>query len=145
MSMFKKIAIGLLFCAPTVAFAQTFACQFTHSAGMAWRSGTWQPTKFKMDAPFFLKTLEGNITSESAAKVMGTKVPQTVSCHPSIANRVFCSTGTLPQYFASGTSLIFDTKTMRGAISEILGGISDKQDYRDSLSVSAFVCQQMTE
>jgi hypothetical protein len=139
-----QIAIGMFVFLPSIAFAQTLACQFTDSAGLLWRNGAWQVSKFKVGAPFFLKIESGNVTPKSAAKVMVNN-PDGVFCHASRGNRVFCSTGVIPDQYALGTSLIFDTKTMKGAISEILGGILQSQDYRDSLSVSAFTCQQMSD
>ena len=51
----KRIVLGCwLLLATSGSIAQTFACQYLDSAGLNWKRGSWEITRFKLREPFFL-------------------------------------------------------------------------------------------
>lgn len=108
------------------AMGQTFACQYVATSGLRWENGRWTPTAFKSDPPFFLKVEAGQLTTNPIG-------------------RLYCDRDNDGFYCASpyAAFLFFDPKTSAGAVSKMLGSVSQSPSYRDTLSVAPFTCQQM--
>ena len=116
------------------AGAQTvFACQYINAAGLRWENNTWVPKNFRTGDPFFLSSVNGELTPQSAADAIGSS--STVCQYHAFLNHSSCT----DHY---GGYVIFDFNTLRGGRSEIFGSMSNA-DSRDTLSVSPFVCQEM--
>lgn len=137
-----RITIGalLLSTAALEAQEQTWACQYTEAVGFGFKEGTYQPSKFNPDRPFFLKTEGGELTTDSAQDFFG--LVADVHCHPGFrieeGEKALFQTRSTPH----GSSIVFGASTGRGAASEILGSVMTGA-IRDSIAVKLFVCQAM--
>lgn len=131
-----RLLLAALLLVHGTAMGQTFACQYTEAAGLKWENGRWRSTSFMNPPPFFLKIEGDRLTADSVAKaIRGT--PSRIRCERNqIANTFSC-------FDQSGGFLHFDPQRYAGAISQMLGASTGQSDYRDSVSVAAFTCQQM--
>lgn len=136
--MYKFIAtlltMGLFFGTNTYAQNKPLACQEDAAGGLDWEKGRWMPVKLTTSK--YILVLRGNtLTENSASKVLGEELsvnPKT-TCLVVFGERTSC-------FDELGGYLIFDPKTMKGAVAQILGGTS-LGSTRDTLSVKAFTCQ----
>ncbi len=124
--------IAFLFAVLTLnsASANTpLACQGDASAGLSWKNGSWNTTKFITEK--FILVLNGTIlTEESVAKAMDTLW---VTCRIARESTVSCSDN-------YGGYIIFNTINMRGTLAKTFGGTLNT-DIRDAVFVEAFSCQ----
>lgn len=135
-----KCLITLVLCL-WVAAAQaqmTLACQFKEGNGFEWKNGQWQSMRFYAEKPFFLLIQKDKrIDAKSASKVLGLSQ---VVCFPH-------SEYPVTQHSAcagyAGAQIIVSLKTLEGAVSSLFGSVMGGDTYRDTISVSPFVCQQM--
>ena len=129
-------ALMFLFGLTQAAQAQTstFACQYTGVGGFAWERSQWRLNVFRLEEPFFLFAENAQLDTQSVATVLGSN--STICRHDSLFQRSIC-------HDELGGYLIYDFATQKGGRSEILGAVSEDQEYRDALSVSTFICQEM--
>jgi hypothetical protein len=118
------------------AMAQTFACQYTTSAGLKWENGRWRNVIFVNPPPFFLKIEGDRLTADSVAKAIS-GLNFEIRCERDRFNNTFSC------FDQSGGFLYFSPQRSAGGVSQMLGASSERSDYRDSVSVAAFTCQQM--
>jgi len=136
-----------LLIAPAFAQNRPLACQADAAAGLNWENGQWEVTRFNPEPAKFILVQTGNsLTPESVTKLMdyGSTTPTPQSLLPSCKTKEFddplkqvvCTSG-----YTNGQSLVFSLRTLKGAMSQILGGIMNGPRYRDSVSVTTFTCQ----
>jgi hypothetical protein len=134
-----RLLIATLLLVHGAAMGQTFACQYTGSAGFHWENGGWSTTGFHVLPPFFLKMNGSNLEQKSVADFFGAmgETASYIRCekHP---HRAFHSC--MNQY---GAFLHFNESTRMGGRAVLGGSDSTSKRYRDSTSVSHFTCQQM--
>ena len=122
----------------TPAFAQNrpLACQADAAAGLSWENGRWGTASFFPKPDRFILVSSGkSVTPESVQKVLDETQPP--NCIAGMGDgTIFCVSS-----YASGYSLLFSMKTMKGAIAKLFGGIMTGEQYRDSVSVTTFTCQ----
>ena len=141
----KKLMHGLVIAcgiAATPALAQTvtYACQYVKSGGLIWENDEWRPTLFHPDSPFFLKTENNSLTSESVVKVIGgLPTSGAVVCTKAL--------GLQPRQSCvnyRGKALSFSTTTLSGTIANLFAGTQPQDDaFKDGLSVMPFVCTKV--
>jgi hypothetical protein len=134
----KKIHITLLIILSSVFFSTgviaqntPLACQDEEAAGLMWENGRWVTTKFELLKFILVQTKDG-LTTESVGKSNLQKDGFGVICRNLLTN-ISCTS-------VAGESLYFDTITLKGGRSRILGGTDTDMAYRDTLSVAAFSC-----
>lgn len=129
-----SIAISLSL--PVHAEKVMFACQYVKSAGLEWRSNHWMPIEIKVKAPFFLSSDKEGLTKESVAKALDSE-EKLVTCS---AVESFIQSCHAPL----GETLIFDLGILSGGVSKIYGASQSRNSpYKDTVSVTAFVCAKM--
>ena len=125
----------------------TLAYQFKQGNGFEWKNGQWQEAAFYAGKPFFLLIQKDQkIDPKSALVATGTPpeiaeaVQMDMVCFPHrrrvIAQFSSCSG-------PHGESIIVSLETFEGAVSKLLGSVTDKIFNRDSLYVMPFICQKM--
>ena len=125
------LVIGLLFGTNTYSQNNPIACQDDAAGGLKWEGGNWKTTGFITRR--FILVLQGKtLTPSSAAKVLE-MLEKNVTCRVIMGGQTSC----LDDY---GGNILFDTGTMKGAISQIFGG-TNAGNNRDTISVRAFTCQ----
>jgi hypothetical protein len=131
-----RLLITALLLVHGAAMGQTFACQYTEAAGLKWESGRWRSASFINPPPFFLKIEGDGLTADSVAKAIS-----------GLNDRIRCERNQFTKTFSCfdqhGGFLHFDPQRSAGAISQMLGASTERAGYRDSVTVSAFTCQQM--
>ncbi len=128
-----RLLITALLSVHGAAMGQTFACQYTASAGLNWENGRWEATRFKIDPPFFLAAEGGELTAASVAKALKSENPKSWRCEKTRFGTLFQCVDSL------GGLLMFDLKVGRGGVAKILGTVLGV----DSAVVAPFTCQQM--
>ncbi len=137
----KRIVLGCwLLLATSVSAAQTFACQYLDSAGLDWKRGSWEVTRFKLREPFFLtlKKDAQELTFESTANLLG----GVHTCITDVAKVVTCM-GVERGYQSVGSFLLFDPNNMKGGMSFLTGSTANEERFKDSLIVTPFKCQKV--
>ena len=133
--MTRILLASVLFLETVACEAQTFACQYSASGGLDWRSGQWESTQFKTSEPFFLTIApDKGITSFKGDSIME-RLPLNCDKKARELKIHSCSSG-------AGAFVYFWEATQRGAISKLFGSVMEK-DERDSLSVQPFICQKI--
>jgi hypothetical protein len=132
----------LLFSALSVHAQTTLACQETQSTGFSWKSTRWQSTGFNASTRFFLRiNIDGKIEPSSLSKLNmyqgDTQCKVLNSAAGIMGKRVHCTD-------FDGTSINLNLETYEGAIA-MTSGANQKANngYKDTVSVSLFVCQPM--
>ena len=133
----KKLILLVVFTLPLMAQAQPpegqdwWACQSVESAGVRFKDGKWEITRFNHDERFVLIGDETNlVTLDSVGKVFGTS-PEDINCE-AWQNQVSCAS-------IFGESFMFNIETARGCQVRLLGS-TDADDKRDSVYVEPFEC-----
>lgn len=130
-----KYVIGLMLASLSIfTYAQRtpLACQDDAAAGMRWDLGKWNTASFIEDK--FILVLEGRtLTKDSVAKALKEVTPSDITCNAT-PGRLYISC-----HDGFGGSLFFSIMNSKGAISNVLGAISES-NKRDTLSVRAFTC-----
>ena len=136
----KKLQITLMivlssFFLTNGAIAQNkpLACQDVAAGGLRWENGRWVTSTFKTDK-FILVLAGNNLTKESVGKAFG--VGAVSSSQISCIDHVYLISCT-----SSYQQLVFDTKTLKGGISTLLGSAMEDGSYKDTVFVRAFSCQ----
>jgi len=131
-----RLLLAALLLVHGAAIGQTFACQYTQSAGLDWENGTWKSRYLEIPRPFFLVVEGGNLTADSAAKVLGS-LPKEARCERHPIGFYSCHTPLT-------SFLFFNPKELHGVRSEMRGAIL-RPEARGThpLSVAPFICQQM--
>jgi len=136
----KILAIAALIAVTQSAGAQTYACQFTDSAGFT-DTGSWKISRFNLEKPFFLKFENGNTTAESAGIVLLSSGTQTeckadIATAPNFLRISTCST--------IGAVLIWSPDSGNGSLARLYGGFQRSTDkVKDTVTVALFSCQRM--
>lgn len=122
------------------SMAQTFACQYVETVGLDYESGAWQLKRFIPEAPFFINlTRDGKrIERDSAMNLLGVAY----TCVSDNKQKISCM-GTEQGYGDTGRYLIFNPRTLRGGVAQLLGSTEAPGSGTDSLAISPFVCQKM--
>jgi len=107
---------------------------------MDWENGEWRMFKYTNKKPFFLKTINDELTEETVSEAMNTG-NYAIKCFRDTQGVHSCLDGTSKTYLASGNFLFFNPKTLSGSTSTVLGSISNAQK-RDSVITSIFTCQK---
>jgi hypothetical protein len=132
------LVMGLLFGTNTYAQNKPIACQDDAYGGLIWRDGRWQTATFTNVRRFILVLQGKNLTQKSASMALGgggdIGVDPDTKCLLVFGGKISCSD-------EFGGYLMFDPETMKGAISQLIGGTS-LGEKRDTLGVRAFTCQQ---
>lgn len=128
--MLLTVASSFFLTNTALAQNKPLACQEDASAGLNWKNGKWETKTFATEK-FILIQTEDNLTRDSAAKALNNDYPNQVFCK-SDNFRIGCQDG-------SGGNLYFDTRTLKGGISQIFGSIFTGS-RRDSVTVSTFTC-----
>jgi hypothetical protein len=139
MKIFKTLVACALAVSSLSAAAQTatYACQFVESSGMVWEKQRWKTTSFKLDRPFFLKSINSKLELESVAKALGRARVNSVLCHEPFEGAQVCSD------FLGG-SLMFDFGTMNGGIAKLLGtSLPTNDKEKDTVHIDAYTCSKM--
>ncbi len=126
--------------APAAANQVVYACQYTASSGLNWENGKWASTGFILEAPFFLTTIDNNLTIESVGSKL-LAVPSDVLCFPPEETQY-----AVMQICASslGKVINFSFENMTGAIAQTFGGAMPTDlPENDSLTVSTFICTKV--
>lgn len=124
--------LALLGALPAMAQRQPVACQTLAAAGLKWEGTLWQAKRFASDEKFVL-VIEGNtLTSESAGQAVRSR--SGAQCFDIGGGDISCMDRT-------GGFLIFNLRTMRGAVAQLLGSTEDDA-IRDTLSVEPFTCSK---
>ena len=107
------------------------ACQEDESGGLNWNGGRWESAKYNLGR-FILVQQGDNLTRDSAAKALGSKLPIHLNCR-NVNPEISCVDH-------SGSNLLFfNPITLKGGMSKIYGATLLGKE-RDTLSVSAFSC-----
>jgi hypothetical protein len=138
----KKIALALLCVFATgSAAAQTYACQFIMSAGMAKdpKSG-WKVGEFNVQEPFFLTMSNGLIDKASVAEPpLSMLNPSTTCTKYDISNK-----GVVHWCADWSTYLSLSEKTLTGGYAMTNGAMQSSNDTKiDTVAVSRFKCQKV--
>ncbi|TDL88028.1 hypothetical protein [Meridianimarinicoccus aquatilis] len=136
------ISALLLSTATLEAQEQTWACQYTDSIGFSFEDGQYNPTRFKVPEPFFLKTEEESLVPSSAVGALeALGHTGEAYCHPRKIHPV--TDGSMQTCSDPyGNTIIFSTTAARGAVSKMLGSVQ-VEDTRIPTGVLLFVCQSM--
>ena len=133
----KKLQITLMimlgsffFTNGAVAQNKPLACQVDEAAGLDWANGRWSSTLFKTQK-FILVQAGNTLTTESVAKVINNKLPNTISCRYN-APEITCLD-------PAGRMLYFNPQVLRGGTSRLFGSTMDGAN-RDSVVVEIFSC-----
>lgn len=123
------------------AMGQTFACQYTDSAGLDWKNGRWQTTRFHTRNPFFLKLNGSDLDKKTVADFFSSSGASMAELH--------CQRHGVMKYYYScldgyGSFMFFDALTGKGGRSDIYGSAPmTSPELQDSLTVAPFTCQKM--
>ena len=128
--MFLTLASSLLLTNNASAQNKPLACQGDASAGLKWVDGRWTVKTFILDKFILVQTKDG-LTADSAAKALSTDYPNHVSCRNSTIS-IACQD-------RSGGFLFFDPRTLKGGVSQIIGGTGNGTT-RDDVTVQVFSC-----
>ena len=148
----KKLLKGMMLtCAavatPVMAGTVTYACQYLKSAGLDWQNDRWVSTGFYPEEPFMLIAIDGELvppTSNDSSNPLSF-----TECKPPFVAPMGEPGSTAVSRVQScsdraGNSLVFNLNYLTGAYSQIIGGASSRnQAYKDTLSVSPFVCEKI--
>lgn len=127
------------------ALGQTvFACQAEASTGFAYDKGRWERSNFLADSRFFLRlTSDGRLDTRSVSGALSdgkTQYAYLYRCENfediREPERHSCSS-------MFSEVLTFNSLTGTGAYAKIGGGSSAGVSYRDTISVTRFICQRM--
>jgi hypothetical protein len=160
-----RLLLAALLLIHGAAMGQTFACQYVAAGGLHWQNDRWEPTRFQLQEPFFLKITSGQIDTDLVEKALDPEIPDNLrSSALRIPTSVKCfknntldprTIGTDPsrhkyieQHTCSdeGAVVIFRPALRMGVVARLSGGLAGPRgprQYRDTLSVGPFTCQQM--
>ena len=137
----KKLQITLMIVLSSIfvtnrAIAQNkpLACLIEGAAGLKWEGGRWVTKSFHSNIPkFILVQARNTLTIDSVGKALEAS-PGNVSCRNDVGYqlRIECTDTT-------GGSLFFDPKTLKGGISQLIGGTFNSAE-RDTVTVQIFSC-----
>ena len=127
---FVAVLIGQLFAVSSHAQRTPLACQVEVSGGLTWESGRWVLSRFH-EKKFVLVQEGQSLTADSAAKAVG---GSSASCETLYGGRISCTDGL-------GGYLLFDPRSKRGTVAQLLGGTTASTAQRDTLHVEPFFCQ----
>ena len=152
-----RLLLAVLLLAHGAAMGQTFACQYTASAGLNWENGRWEATRFKTAAPFFLNlNPDGTLDRTSVAIVFYPFIKDLLGDKQNDPNARFmygwgvtCKGGgnQHQKHFAcmgsQGDLLTFNSQTQEGGVASLGSLHLSESTKSDSLSVKPFTCQKM--
>lgn len=128
-----RLLLAALLLVHGAAMGQTFACQYTASAGLKWENGQWAIKNFRMHPPFFLKIEADALILDSVAKAVRASQSRDIRCEKAHYQ------GTFSCFDQLGGFMLFDPKTASGGVAQLLGAVVKA----DTPSVAPFTCQQM--
>jgi hypothetical protein len=134
LSLITSLALALA----SPSWAQVYACQFTMSSGFKFEAGSWASAIFKTRQPFFIALKDGQISTESAVKVLDS-LPEWVRCD---VTKVASNPGGVHHCSDYASQFVFSPENGTGALSKSLGSAT-RGPSRDTVSVSLFTCQRM--
>ena len=124
--MRKIIAICLMtFSGITFGQVEIWACQAHASAGLSWDGARWKPRAFS-ESPYLIRI-------DGADSTYGHGETQYSTACSRQRNEVRCNDTT-------GGTILLNTDTGSGAISELLGAVVSQSSQRDALTVTAIQC-----
>jgi hypothetical protein len=135
--------VASVFSSQAIAEKVTYACQYTHSAGLINKNNTWTSTSFFLAKPFFLSSEGDSLTTESVANVL-----------KSDKSDIFCADWLNKNSKSRscmngwGSSLYFNTVTLNGGVADLLAAgywsdLSPKDSQGHTVFVSTFTCTKM--
>jgi hypothetical protein len=138
------LAVMSLFSATVSAKTVVYACQYTKSVGFKYKSSEWSPTNYKVGKPFFLRFTDGSIEYASVGiQLRGHEenpfnVFSWLKCPYTGKEMHVCLDD-------QGRSLAFNTESLEGAISDIVGIAIPKElvEIRPDLALATFTCAKM--
>ena len=132
MKKLLSILVMTLAGASVQAQNKPLACQDDMTGGLNWENGRWVTSTFKADK-FILVQTGDTLTRESVAKALNTSRLGVSCSNSNVTARISCTDNF--QYF------LFNTNTLKGGISNLLGTTMPDGTYKDSVYVRAFTCQ----
>jgi hypothetical protein len=125
------VVSSIFFINGAIAQNKPLACQGDASTGLNWEQGRWVMAKFQTKK-FILVQTGNTLTIDSVAKAIGNEFPKQISCTVGALGNINCKDN-------SGTSLVFEPKTLKGGVAHIYGA-AWPGDKTDSVTVEVFSC-----
>ncbi len=143
--LLRNIAVAILLslsCA--YATAQTFACQFSAAAGLAWEKNDWKAKRFLNPKPFFLSRSKQSrsLDESSVGEVLYLKDYANSKVECGGDQLVSCQIKGIDSNFVFGKYLYFSFNSLNGAVTDLSGSVGSPVGGSD-LYVAAFVCQKI--
>lgn len=111
-----------------------YACNFNQSAGLHWQSGSWETTTFKPKNPFYLRTINGRLTTATVDAL--TRGHAVCNYYGSLYPLETCVSNL-------GDAISFQSAHMLGAYIDFVGSSTNDTNYKESIFVSPFSCQKL--